>query len=60
MRFVDELKTVKDGKCPTNNKVHDMAFKVSALVRRIHPERSTGQHPSGLDDLGRAPEIRNS
>ena len=35
MRFVDELETAKDGIRPTNNRVHDMAFKVSALARRI-------------------------
>ena len=35
MRFIDELETARDGVRPTNNRVHDMAFKVSALASKV-------------------------
>jgi hypothetical protein len=35
MRFIGKLETARDGVRPTNNRVHDMAFKVSALASKI-------------------------
>ena len=35
MRFIDKLETERDGVRPTNTRVYDMAFKVSALASKI-------------------------